>query len=132
MGAILGYVIIAICAGAGIFIFIDIIRDKTPTKKILSIMCVLAVIAGYAVLIWQIRTNPALVHYRETYGCKHILLGLFGGFMLTLLITGILDPLKTKRGNKREKAAHVFECTVWYLRIALIASVPIILALEIS
>lgn len=127
-----GYFIAVLCAGALVYIFIDRIRDKTPAGKLFSIIKMIGIIAGYIVLIWMIRTNEVLVAYREKYGCKHVLLGAFGAFLLSLLITGILNPMNAKPGSKRAKAAGVMESVVWCSRIALILAVPIILALEIE
>ena len=122
----------ALCVGAMIYIFIDRLRGKTPVKKVVSILSAMGVLAAYAYGIWMIRTNDTLIAYREKYGCKHVLLVSFGLFILTYIILGILNPLETKQGSKKAKVIHVITSIMFYLRLVLLAVVPIILALEIQ
>ena len=128
---IFGYIVLALCVGAIVYIFIDRLRGKTPIRKVISTLSAIGAFAAYAYGIWMIRTNDTLVAYREKYGCKHILLGSFGLFILTYIILGILNPLEAKQGSKKAKAGQVITSIMFYLRIILLAVVPIILALEI-
>lgn len=108
------------------------VNGKKASKTMRVALAILGIITFYYCTILFIRMNPAMIAYREKYGCTHVLLGTFGLFSVSMIAGGILSNGGEKQKSRKGKIGLGLLYFAFYFRFVIIAAAPLIIALAIS
>ena len=100
-------------------------------KKGWKIALAVLILAVYAAAVWAIRTVPALVAYRQTYGAGHIFMVWLVIFFVCLVTGFILHPKYNNPQSVRQKIGRTLVIIGFYSFGVMVLLAPVILALEI-